>query len=37
VVFELDRLNVWAVMTAQWAFEWAMARGAGTAFSLSGA
>ena len=35
VIFELDRLNVWAVATAQWAYDWAVSRGAGTSFSLS--
>jgi len=35
VIFELDRLAVWAVGTAQWAYEWAVERGIGTPFTLS--
>lgn len=35
VIFELHYLNVWAVGTAQWAYEWAVKRGIGTPFSLS--
>jgi alanine dehydrogenase len=35
VVFELGVLNIWAVAAANWAYQWARERNAGTAFSLS--
>jgi alanine dehydrogenase len=35
IVFELDRLNIWAVATAQWAYDWALERSVGTPFTLS--
>jgi alanine dehydrogenase len=36
VVFELTRINIWAVSIAQWAYDWATRQGAGTPFMLSG-
>jgi alanine dehydrogenase len=36
VVFELTRINLWAVSIAQWAYEWALRQGTGTPFMLSG-
>lgn len=35
VVFELSRINLWAVAIAQWAYQWAAGNGAGTPFALS--
>jgi alanine dehydrogenase len=36
VVFELTRINLWAVCVAQWAYEWAAKQGVGTPFAISG-
>jgi alanine dehydrogenase len=36
VVFEVSRLNIWAVAVADWAYRWAAERGVGTTFSLAG-
>jgi alanine dehydrogenase len=35
VIFELSRINVWAVAVAHWAYEWAVRDGVGTPFTLS--
>lgn len=35
VVFELSRINLWAVAIAQWAYQWASGNSAGTPFALS--
>ena len=37
VIFELSRINLWAVAVAYWAYEWALKEGVGIPFSLSGA
>lgn len=34
VVFEVSRLNVWAIAIADWAYRWAAERGLGTSFGL---
>lgn len=34
VVYELGRINIWAVAVCHWAYQWAQQRGAGTPFSL---
>ena len=36
VVYEVGRLNVWAVAVAHWAYGWAVEQEIGTPFSLSG-
>jgi len=36
VVFELSRINLWAVAVAYWAYQWALKEGVGTPFTLSG-
>jgi alanine dehydrogenase len=36
VIFELTRLNIWAVSVANWAYQWAVKEGIGTAFAISG-
>ena len=36
VVFEVTRLNIWAVAIAHWAYRWAQTQSVGTRFSLSG-
>lgn len=36
IVFELSRINIWAVATAHWAYEWARQSGVGTPFTVSG-
>lgn len=36
VVFEVTRLNIWAVAVAHWAHQWALRQGVGTTFTLSG-
>lgn len=36
VVFELTRLNIWAVAVAHWAYQWALQHGVGTPLTLSG-
>lgn len=35
LVFELGVLNIWAVATAEWAYQWALRQGVGTPFTLS--
>ena len=35
VIFELGVINIWAVATAEWAYQWALKQGVGTRFSLS--
>jgi ornithine cyclodeaminase/alanine dehydrogenase-like protein (mu-crystallin family) len=34
-IFELGVLGIWAVATAEWAYQWALQRGIGTPFTLS--
>jgi len=35
VIFELTRINVWAVTIAHWAYQWALQLNLGTPFALS--
>ncbi len=35
VLFDVGRLNIWAVATAEWAYRWALANKAGTPFTLA--
>ena len=36
VVFEVTRINLWAVGIAHWAYQWALKQGIGTSFTISG-
>jgi alanine dehydrogenase len=35
VLFDVGRLNIWAVATAEWAYRWAVANEVGTPFTLA--